>query len=500
MRGISRRFFLSGLASTVAGAAVAEAPLTSIRPPPRGTIPSPALVAASTRSAPQIDALIAEAQLGGDVGFVVADAKTGVILEEHNGATPMPPASVAKAVTALYAFDTLGMGQVFPTQLIATGPISNGQLRGDLILVGSGDPTLDTDGLADMAQALKAKGVTSVSGSFKVFGGALPYVRSIDPEQPEHLGYNPAVMGINLNYNRVHFEWARAGNGYSVAMDGRSDRYRPAVQMARMSVVNRDLPVYTYKAAGMTDEWTVAATALGNGGSRWLPVRRPDLYAGEVFQALASVHGIKLPRPEPATAMPAGTPIVQHNSADVSTIAKDMLKWSTNLTAEVLGLSASAKRGTGGSLAASARGMSDWMRQGLGAKSASFHDHSGLSDQSRVSAEDMVRMLAKIGPGGALHSHMKEVAVRGADGNTIAEPPYRIHAKTGTLNFVSSLAGYTTAADGNVLAFAIFTGDVARRRALSKAEMEMAAGAKSWSGRSRMLQQKLISRWVTVYA
>ena len=484
---------------------MAEAPLTSIRPPPRGAVPTggvatPAVVQASTVSAPQVDTLIANAKLGGDVGFVVADAKTGLVLEEHDGGKPMPPASVAKAVTALYAFDTLGMGHVFPTQIVITGPISGGRVQGDLILVGTGDPTLDTDGLAEMAQGLKAKGVTGITGRFKVYGGALPYVRSIDPEQPEHLGYNPAVGGLNLNYNRVHFEWARSGNGYSVAMDGRSDRYRPAVSMARMAVVNRDLPVYTYKATGTTDDWTVASTALGNGGSRWLPVRRPDLYAGEVFQALASVSGIKLPAPEPANAMPGGTPIVQHNSSNLSAVATDMLKWSTNLTAEVLGMTASAKRGTGGSLAASATGMSNWMRQGLGARDAAFHDHSGLSDKSRVSAQDMVRMLAKMGPGGVLHSHMKEVAVRDGDYDTLANANYRIHAKTGTLNFVSSLAGYVTAKDGNVLAFAIFTGDVARRRALTKAEMEVAAGAKSWAGRSRLLQQNLISRWMTVYA
>lgn len=477
--------------------------MRSLRPMPRGAVSAPAVAtsaASSTINAPAIEGLLAQAKLGGDVGFVVADAKSGLVLEARSENKGLPPASVAKAVTALYGFDSLGLGHTFVTQLVATGPISGGKIRGDLILLGTGDPTLDTDAMAGMAAQLKAKGVTGVTGGFKVYGGALPNVTSIDPDQPDHVGYNPAVGGLNLNYNRVHFQWARSGAGYSVAMDGRSDRYRPAVNMATMKVVNRQLPVYTYKQAGNVDQWTVASGALGNGGSRWLPVRRPDLYAGEVFQALARVHGIALPRPQVLNTVPRGTAIVQHNSGSLSAVSKQMLKWSTNLTAEVIGVTSSRKRGqNAGTLAASGQAMSAWMKAGFGATSADFKDHSGLSDRSRISAEDMVKMLVKAGPGGALHQHMKPITPKGADGKNNANAPHSIQAKTGTLNFVSSLAGYVEAPDGNTLAFAIFTGDVARRRAIARDDRERPQGAQGWKGRSRWLQHQLINRWVSVY-
>lgn len=489
--------------SAVAGTALAEAPVRSLFPRPRGALKTPAIAspaASARRSAPGVSGLIEQAKLGGDVGFVVADAKTGLVLESRNPRLGMPPASTAKAVTALYGFDSLGMSHAFATQILVTGPVSGGRVQGDLVLIGTGDPTLDTDALAAMAQSLKAKGITGVSGRFHVYGGALPYVESIDPTQPEHVGYNPAVSGLNLNYNRVHFQWTRSGNGYAVAMDGRSDRYRPAVRMATMQVVNRDLPVYTYKGAGNVDQWTVAQGALGNGGSRWLPVRRPDLYAGEVFQALAGAQGIKLPAPEALRSAPRGTPIVQHNSGTLSSVTRDMMKWSTNLTAEVVGLSATRARGLSpGSLSASASAMSDWMRGGLGARSASFKDHSGLSDKSRISAEDMVKMLVKVGPGGVLHQHMKALTPKDAEGKTDAAAAHEIAAKTGTLNFVSSLTGYVTAPDGNVLAFTTFTGDLNRRASLSRADMERPKGGKAWAGRARWLQHQLINRWVSVY-
>ncbi|MEC7761759.1 MAG: D-alanyl-D-alanine carboxypeptidase/D-alanyl-D-alanine-endopeptidase [Pseudomonadota bacterium] len=459
-------------------------------PPPRPTITVPA-----------VDDLVKQANLNGKIGFVVADAQTGLILEQRNAAVAMPPASVAKSVTALYAFDSLGLDHVFETRLFATGGITDGKIQGDLILAGSGDPTLDTDALAGMAQKLKDLGVTGITGAYQVYGGALPYVRSIDPGQPDHLGYNPAVSGLNLNFNRVHFEWTRSGEGYSVEMDARSDRYRPRVTTARMQVVDRDIPVYTYASdAEAVDQWTVARGALGNGGSRWLPVRRPDLYAGEVFQALARVHGITLPKAAARAEAPTGTAIVSHRSQDLSTIVRDMLLYSTNITAEAVGLAASRARGIEvTNLEQSGAAMSDWMREAMGATAAAFTDHSGLSDTGVVSTQDMVRMLQVSKPGGVLHQHLKQVPVRDDEGQYNEHAAHTIMAKTGTLNFVSTLSGYVTAADGNVLCFAIFTNDMERRAALTRAERERPDGGRGWASRSRWLQQQLISRWMTVY-
>ena len=77
-------------------------------------------------------------------------------------------------------------------------------------------------------------------------------------------------------------------------MDARTASFSPRVATASMKVVDRSMPVYTYSQGDGVDEWTVARAALGSGGARWLPVRRPDLYAAEVFQTLARTHGIVL--------------------------------------------------------------------------------------------------------------------------------------------------------------------------------------------------------------
>ena len=494
MKGqFSRRFILGALLASAADVAWGDAPKVSIRPPARaGDF--------HRRAVKGADALIAAARLGGKVSFVVADAKTGLILETANPVLPQPPASVTKTITSLYALDTLGAGYRFKTRLMATGPVMNGRLKGDLVLVGGGDPTLNTDDLADMAVALKRAGVREVLGKFRVNSSALPFVKQIDKSQPDYLGYNPAVCGLNLNFNRVHFEWKRSASGYDVAMDARTEKYRPRVRIANMRVVDRNLPIYTYKDAGGVDNWTVARRALGRNGSRWLPVRKPHLYAAEVFQSMARSQGIKLPRAVEAKGAAKGSVLVEHQSDQLQVLLKALLKYSNNMTAEAIGMTASAARGrTVGSLKASAKKMTDWTASHTGARKSKFVDHSGLGTGSRLTAGDMVSALVRQGPNGSLAHLLKPIALRDANGRVIKGHPIKVHAKTGTLNFVSALAGYVTAPDGTQLAFAMFMADEKRRAGVAKSDREAPQGAKSWNKAAKRLQQVLIERWATLY-
>jgi D-alanyl-D-alanine carboxypeptidase/D-alanyl-D-alanine-endopeptidase (penicillin-binding protein 4) len=471
----------------VAEAALATAPGSSLRPLRK---PSDAV----KRSVKGVDALVAEANLGGKVGFVVADARTGKVLETHNPLAGQPPASVVKSLTTLFALERLGAGKRFKTQLIATGPIQNGVLAGDLVLKGGGDPTLSTDDLFAMAGRLKAAGVTSVRGKLRVYGG-MKVINEIDREQPEHVGYNPAVAGLNLNFNRVYLEWKRTGSGYSMKMDARSEKIRPGVGFAKTTVTARALPIFKYSGAGGKDNWSVASKALGKAGGRWLPARRPEIYAGDVLQTVARSHGIKLPFPVKATSAPRGKVLVEHSSPELRVVARDMLRFSTNLTAEVLGLQASGAR----NLKSSAREMTEFLKSKYGIKKAKLVDHSGLGAASQVSAQEMVKVLVGAGANGQLRSILKTIAVRDDNHKVVQNSSTKVVAKTGTLNFVSALAGYIRTPDGRDLAFAIFMADVPRRNALKKSEREAPRGSRSWNGRAKKLQSKLINRWAVLH-
>lgn len=493
IKGISRRHFLATLMASVATPALANPPSTSLRPKLR-----PAGLRQISTSGPAD--LVRASGVTGKVSFAVADAKTGLMLEGYGADQGLPPASVTKAVTAMYGLETLGAGHRFKTRLLTSGQVSNGVLKGDLILAGGGDPTLDTDGLARLAAKLKEAGVREVTGRFLVWGGALPSVRTIDPSQPDHVGYSPAISGLSLNYNRVHFEWKRGANGWVTSMDARSSKYRPDVTMAKMRVVKREMPVYTYENRGGVDHWTVASGALGKGGSRWLPVRQPELYAGQVFRTLARAYGIVLKQPKVSRNAPSGRALVEIQSAALRDILRGMLKYSTNLTAEMIGLAATRARGVqANTLKVSGQEMSRWAAAALKMPHASLVDHSGLGDKSRLRSGEMVTALTQAARRSELQPILKTIKLRDKKGNVKKNPPMRVVAKTGTLNFVSGLAGYLRAHDGTELAFAIFVADTGKRGAIPAQDKERPKGARSWNGKAKGLQQRLIERWDGLY-
>lgn len=491
----TRRALLATALSSVASVALANAPSTSPRPVARRTLAADD----PERGLDQVTDILDAANLGGTVGFVVSDLETGQILEVNAPDEGLPPASVTKAVTALFALDALGPDFRFATEVLATGPIENGVLQGDLILVGGGDPNLVTDQLAGLVDQIVEAGVTKIAGSFFIWDKALPYKDEIDPPQLNHLGYNPSISGLNLNFNRVHFEWRRANGKYTIAMDARSPNRKPDVYTSRMRIVDRTLPVYTYKQSAGVDEWTVARGALGAEGSRWLPVRNPAFYAGDVFQTLARARGVPLPAPQKIIQLPQGDVIASFVSATMTDVLRDMLKFSTNITAEGVGLTATrAIMGRTLQLEESANCMNRWVRS-RGGIEAGFKDHSGLSDQSAMSAANMAALLRSDGAIDALRPILKEHVLTDQNGRAIKGFPAQVWAKTGTLNFVSSLAGYIETKSGTNLAFAIFTANATQREAGKASGDERPPGAASWNGRSKRLQQRLLQRWAVRY-
>lgn len=497
---VPRRMVLGGIGAMVAAPALAEAPRTSLRPPqnPRRAGTAVATTAPPAVAAPEAESLIRAADLGGKVAFAVADARTGLVLEAREGGTPMPPASTLKTITSLYALETLGADHRFVTRILAAGPVTGGRADGDLVLEGGGDPTLSTDHLGDMAARLRARLPGGAAGGFAVWGDALPYLRAIDETQPDWLGYNPAVAGLNLNFNRVHFEWRRKGADYQVSMDARGERFLPAVSCARVTLSARERPVYAYSDRGRIEEWSVARAALGKAGSRWLPVRRPDAYAAEVLQVLARAQGVRLDTARRLDARPKGEVLVENRSDPLPAVLRDMMKYSTNMTAEAVGMAASVRRGAD-SHVASARAMTDWLAARTGIAGMRFADHSGLAGASRVTAIGMAQALGRLGPAAGLRGLMKPVEFRDAGGRKLKTQPFAVQAKTGTLNFVSSLVGYMTTPGGTDLVFAILTADVARRDAIPDAQKEDPPGAGAWVKRSKRLQQQLLERWAAVY-
>ncbi|MEM9140583.1 MAG: D-alanyl-D-alanine carboxypeptidase/D-alanyl-D-alanine-endopeptidase [Pseudomonadota bacterium] len=449
----------------------------------------------------------AQSGLSGTSGWMVIDLDTGEVLDQRAGAEPFVPASVAKLPTAAFALDALGADFRFETRLLATGKPANGRLSGDLVLSGGGDPELSNEALAPLANALKRRGINSISGGFFVDGTALPQLRQIEPSQHDYASYNPAISGLNLNFNRVHLLWDARNGKKNLVVQAESERLTRQVDGVRVAVASQPgQPLFSLTGQGGNEVWQMSREAFRGRAARWLPVKRPEAVAGEVFRTLAGESGVNLGPPQLADTRREGTVLASHLSRPLSEIVRDMLKYSTNLTAEVTGVAATRSIGLKvGTLKESAAVMNAWAASVGGFRPMDpgfkFANHSGLSLEGRVSPERMCQFLAALGrrapqaglghgrlPGG-IAWYLKPYNVRD-EGTAIDYDRLEVTAKTGTMNFVRGLAGYIATPGGKRLAFAVFSNDLERRGASSQRIN------KGWMNRARRLERALIRNWV----
>ena len=132
----------------------------------------------------QLDTLLTDARFtGSQVGLVVRDATTGETLYDRNGSTRLLPASDTKLFSSTAAMHTLGAGFRFHTDVLATAPVRNGKLRGNLYLKGYGDPTFSSADLRALALQVRAAGIRTVSGG--IVGEAIsPRMSVFGPPPP----------------------------------------------------------------------------------------------------------------------------------------------------------------------------------------------------------------------------------------------------------------------------------------------------------------------------
>ncbi|PCJ73398.1 MAG: D-alanyl-D-alanine carboxypeptidase/D-alanyl-D-alanine-endopeptidase [Rhodobacteraceae bacterium] len=486
---MDRRHFLASVAA-LPSLAWASPPTTAARPVLRNGAYLQRMALSSAR--------LLDPALSSITGYVLLDASTGEVVDAYQPDLALPPASVSKAITAVYARQVLGADYRFVTRLFATGPVVNGVVQGDLYLVGGGDPALDTDELAELAQAAVAAGIRGVKGRFFVDGSALPKIGEIDRTQPDYLGYNPSINGLNLNFNRVYFEWKQASDGYDLSLDARGIRNKPLVQRIGIRTEDRRAPVFEYAVVNGRGRWSVAQSALGDGGGRWLPVRHPADYAGEVFQTLAAGAGLRLPAHKRGVVPATAGEIARFESNQLNEVLRWMLKYSNNLTAECIGLTASQKLGgTSLSLASSAGVMERWVRANLGVSGVKLKNHSGLTDQSRMSAAQMAGVLAHPRSQTELRGLLKAFKLLDSRGNLLDMGAASVSAKTGTLNFTRGLAGYLEKG-GRKYSFAIFSADLAARGNIPLAERERPRGAKAWARKAKRQEHALLRHWLEV--
>src|SRR5262249_20601193 len=99
------------------------------------------------------------------VGVQVMQASDGDVLFAHNAEHAFNPASNTKMLTTAAAISYLGGDYRYHTALYGPAPDDSGVVHGDVVLRGSGDPSLVVSDVAEIAHNLSERGITSIDGN-----------------------------------------------------------------------------------------------------------------------------------------------------------------------------------------------------------------------------------------------------------------------------------------------------------------------------------------------
>ena len=106
------------------------------------------------------------------VAVKIIDLSDGSVIASHNEETPLVPASIMKSVTTAALLETAGPDWRYHTRIYIDGPIELGYLRGNVIVEGACDPTVNSgkepyseDILEEICEALTVQRINRIEGS-----------------------------------------------------------------------------------------------------------------------------------------------------------------------------------------------------------------------------------------------------------------------------------------------------------------------------------------------
>jgi D-alanyl-D-alanine carboxypeptidase/D-alanyl-D-alanine-endopeptidase (penicillin-binding protein 4) len=408
----------------------------------------------------------------------VKSLRTNETLYAFNARKLMMPASNMKIVTLAAAAARLGWNYSYETTIRAGGPIVDGTLRGDLIVSGSGDPSMTiADGIAarvfgDWTTRLKTAGIRAIDGRIVGDDNAfdddeLGFGWSWDDLQDD---YAAGINALQFNENAARVTITpglavAAPAGFAIDPPGAGlvvdNGVTTGAAGSAPSIRTRRLPGTSRLAIrgsiAVDARPIVEAVSVDNPTLFFVRSLRTSLIDGGIDVRAKAVDIDAIRDPPPTD----GSPLVTYRSPPLSQLAIRLMKDSQNQYAETLLKTIGRTAGTptaGGGRASVQATLRAW---GIADDDLIQRDGSGLSRYDYVTADALTAILAHVdrdpmlrgpfeaslpvaGRDGTLTNRMKGTA---ADGNA--------RAKTGSMTNVRALSGYLTSGDGEPLVFSI---------------------------------------------
>lgn len=406
----------------------------------------------------------------GTASLTVINANTGQVVFAKNEKLGLAPASTLKTVTAAAAYHILGADHTFETTLSYSGEIdSEGRLKGDVIIRGSGDPSLGSDRFPrTLGQTILSNWVKTIKDAgIKKIGGAIVADDALYNGQTAPRGWTWQDMGnyYGAGVSALNWQENAVGVNFSVgtALGAPTKVTNTTADISYLQLINETATgargtgdrVYAFSAPYSSRIYLRGTYGIDLKKTIYLSVpdgaydaayqlhRALELDGIEQTSAPTTFHLLQLAGSDTPH---SGTVLQVHRSPTLGELVYWFNQKSINLYGEAF-LKAMVHLQEGKSdTRDGAEMLSDFWtdRVAISPGELKIMDGSGLSPENRVTTHALARILSAVRGEPWFGSFYESI------------PTYNgMKMKSGTIGGVLGYAGYQTAPDGSPLVFVL---------------------------------------------
>lgn len=396
------------------------------------------------------------------ISLYVVNASTGAPVFAENIQTGLASASTLKVITSATAYGILGNMYTWKTTLAYTGTIENGVLNGDIIIKGSGDPTLGSwryeatkeEAIIDeFKNAIAKAGIQKITG--KVIADESSWNSEITPDgwAWQDIGnyYGAGARALNWRENQYDL-YLKSGNtsGSGVEIAGTKPPFVYGLKLrSELTAAAKGSGDNAYIYHQLLEPWGFVRGTIPIGENKFtISGSMPN---GAQQLAITLEAAIKNQTPEEVAlqvkpVQTASKPVVfyTHNSPELSKVSYWFLNKSINLYGEAILKTLAVEKAQSSEIRAGVKTIQNfWKNQGIDAYSLNIQDGSGLSPGNRITTESLVKVL--------LYTSKQSWFSSYYDGFPVI---HGIRMKSGSINGVVGYTGFVRNKKGEEFAFA----------------------------------------------
>lgn len=401
----------------------------------------------------------------------------GTLSIDYHADTPRVPASTQKLIPTFVALHTLGADYHWFTHIYTQGVRAGSVLYGDVIIKGSGDPSMTHERLRAMLETLPQKGITHIKGDIIIDNSAFRDV-AYDVNAFDGQGmraYNAQPNALLINYGTITVDVIPSGHSEltgEVNKQGKPVSYfvpngnEVAINVSP-NVAGLEYPKRLTGATACQEprfalaKNTLSVSQAGAGCGMmtyWLTMPQGDEFVRQaILGTWQSIDENFAGRVRIGSAKTYGLPLISYPSKPLSAQIYDINQYSNNVMTEQVALSLPLTAGQAVSDYPSAfKFLNDWWQNHLSTPSPVMTRASGLCRDCQVSPKAMGEMLEFAYAQPHFETFKASLPIAGETGTMIKlaqrNPTHpaigRAFIKTGTLDNVTSMAGYAQDAQG----------------------------------------------------